>query len=166
MGFFRIIEISRLQLDWLLITALIERCFTACYQRLYRSAVPGDVAVLSGFQPADDAALSGASRLQLMPVRLHLEAMHADITDDTPDLHTNRYTRLLMLLMFGGVLFPNTSGNLVSLRFLHHPERLDDLLGYSWGEAVLDYLYMQMCRVSMGTHRDVAGLLPLLQVKT
>ncbi|XP_075095517.1 serine/threonine-protein phosphatase 7 long form homolog [Nicotiana tabacum] len=90
--------------------------------------------------------------------------MHADITDDSPELHIHRYTRLLLLLMFGGVLFPNSSGNLVSLRFLHHLEWLDDLHHYSWGVAVLSYLYRQMCRVSMGTQRDVAGFLPLLQV--
>ncbi|XP_070049666.1 protein MAIN-LIKE 2-like [Nicotiana tomentosiformis] len=99
---------------------------------------------LTGFQPVDEAALVGASRLQLTPVRLHLEAMHTYITDDTPDLHINRYTRLLMLLMFGGILFPYTSGNLVSLRFLHHLERLDDLHDYSWGADVLGYLYRQI----------------------
>nr|XP_016475675.1 PREDICTED: uncharacterized protein LOC107797317 [Nicotiana tabacum] len=117
---------------------------------------------LTGFQPADETALVGASHLLLTPVRLHLEAMHADITNDTPDLHINRYTRLLLLLMFGGVLFPNTSENLVSMRFLHHLERLDDLHDYSWDAVVLGYLYKQMCRVSMGTQRDVAGFLPLL----
>nr|XP_018625710.1 protein MAIN-LIKE 2-like [Nicotiana tomentosiformis] len=90
--------------------------------------------------------------------------MHADITDDTSDLHINRCTRLLMLLMFGRVLFPNTSGNLVRLRFLHYLERLDDLPGYSWGAAALGHLYMQMCRASMGTQCDVAGFLLLLQV--
>ncbi|XP_070057447.1 protein MAIN-LIKE 1-like [Nicotiana tomentosiformis] len=121
---------------------------------------------LTGFQPPDETVFIGASRLQLMPVRQHLEAMRADITDDAPELHIHRYTRLLMFLMFGGFLFPNTSGNLVSLRFLHHLERLDDLHYYSWGAAVIGYLYMQMCRASMGTQLDVAGFLPLLQVKT
>ncbi|XP_033516415.1 protein MAIN-LIKE 1-like [Nicotiana tomentosiformis] len=121
---------------------------------------------LTGFRPEDEGVLVGASRLALTPVRLHLEAMHDDITHDTPDLHINRYTRLLLLLMFGGVLFPNTSGNLVSLRFLHHLERLDDLHQYNWGAAVLGYLYMQMCWACMGTQRDVAGFMPLLQVKT
>ncbi|XP_070048629.1 protein MAIN-LIKE 1-like [Nicotiana tomentosiformis] len=120
---------------------------------------------LNDFLPADEGALVGASRLQLTPVRLHLETIHADITDDTPDLHINRYTRLLLLLMFGGVLFPNTSGNLGSLRFLHHLERLDDLHDYTWGAAVLGYLYRQMCRASMGTQRNFAGFLPLVQVK-
>ncbi|XP_009784308.1 protein MAIN-LIKE 1-like [Nicotiana sylvestris] len=115
---------------------------------------------LTGFRPADEGALVGASRLVLTPVRLHLEAMHADITDNTPDLHSNRYTRLLLL--FGGVLFPNTLGNLVSLRFLHHLERLDNLHWYNWGAAILGYLYWQMCRACMGTQQDVAGFMLLL----
>ncbi|XP_070032503.1 serine/threonine-protein phosphatase 7 long form homolog [Nicotiana tomentosiformis] len=111
---------------------------------------------LTGFQPAEKTALSGASRLQLTPVRQHLEAMDAEITDDSPPEVIDRHAILLLLLMFGEVMFPNTSGNLVSLRFLHHLERLDDLLGYSWGVAVLGYMYRQMCRACMGTQRDIA----------
>ncbi|XP_070046020.1 protein MAIN-LIKE 1-like [Nicotiana tomentosiformis] len=119
---------------------------------------------LTGLQPPEETALVGAGHLQLTTVRQHLEALHPDITDDTPELHIHRYTRLLLLLMFGGVLFPNTLGNLVSLRFLHHLERLDDLPQYSWGVVVLSYLYRQMCRESMDTQRDIAGFLPMLQV--
>ncbi|XP_070034522.1 serine/threonine-protein phosphatase 7 long form homolog [Nicotiana tomentosiformis] len=119
---------------------------------------------LTGFRPQEETALAWASRLQLATIRDHLEVLHPDITGDTPELHIHRYTRLLLLLMFGGVLFPNTSRNLVSLRFLHHLERLDDLLQYSWGAAVLAYLHMQMCRATMGTQRDIAEFLPLLQV--
>nr|XP_009612629.1 protein MAIN-LIKE 2-like [Nicotiana tomentosiformis] len=118
---------------------------------------------LTDFQPAEETALSGANHLQLKPVRQHLEVMDGAITDDSPPEVINRHTRLLLLLMFGGVLFPNTSGNLVILRFLHHLERLDDLPGYSWGAVVLGYLYRQMCRTSMGTQRDVVVFLPLLQ---
>nr|XP_009590903.1 protein MAIN-LIKE 2-like [Nicotiana tomentosiformis] len=118
------------------------------------------------FQPAKETALSGATHLQLTPIWQHLEAMDGDIAYDTPDLLIDQYMRLVMPLMFGGVLFPYTSENLVSLRFLHHLEGLDDLSGYSWGADVLGYLYRQMCRARMGTQRDVAGFLPLLQVKT
>nr|XP_009590330.1 protein MAIN-LIKE 2-like [Nicotiana tomentosiformis] len=85
---------------------------------------------LTRFQPAEETALSGASRLQLTPARQHLEAIDADIADDTPD-HLFDRSRLVVVLMFGCVLFPNTSENLVSLRFLHHLERLDDLPSYS-----------------------------------
>ncbi|XP_070033017.1 serine/threonine-protein phosphatase 7 long form homolog [Nicotiana tomentosiformis] len=198
-GFNRIVEIGRLQLDWSLITALIERWRPETHtfhlpigeatitlqdmEVMYGLPVDGHhVALphamreqtglqyldmlqwLTGLQPPEETALVGASRLQLTAVRQHSEALHPDITDDTPELHIHRYTMLLLLAMFGGVLFPSTSGNLVSLRFLHHPEQLDDLPQYSWGAAVLGYLYRQMCLANMGTQRDVAGFLPLLQV--
>ncbi|XP_070053731.1 serine/threonine-protein phosphatase 7 long form homolog [Nicotiana tomentosiformis] len=197
-GFYEIIEIGRLQFDWALITAMIERWrpethifhlpigeATIMLEDIevlfgfpidgllvaYSHALRGYKGVhylhmlqqLTGFQPPEVTALSGVSRLQLMPVRQNLEAMDAEITDASPAEDIGRHTRLLLLLMFGGVLFPNTSGNLVSLRFLHHLERLDDLLSYSWGATVLGYLYRQMCRACMGTQRDVAGFLPLLQ---
>ncbi|XP_070047467.1 protein MAIN-LIKE 1-like [Nicotiana tomentosiformis] len=118
---------------------------------------------LTGFRPQDETAHSGASRMSLTAIRHHLEILHPDITGETNDIHIHRYTRLLLLLIFGGVLFPNTSGNLVSLRFLHHLQRLDDLPQYSWGADVLTYLYKQMFRASMGTQHDVCGFLPLLQ---
>nr|XP_016494320.1 PREDICTED: serine/threonine-protein phosphatase 7 long form homolog [Nicotiana tabacum] len=86
---------------------------------------------LTIFQPAEPTVLSGASRLQLMPVRKYLVALHAEITDDSPLEDIDWQTRLLPLMMFGGILFPNTSGNLFSLRFLHHLERLDEIPSYS-----------------------------------
>ncbi|XP_016506913.2 serine/threonine-protein phosphatase 7 long form homolog [Nicotiana tabacum] len=165
-GFYRIIEIGRLQFDWVLITAMIERWQPETHtfyvpireatitledvEVLFGLSVDGlHIAYMhalrdyrglhylhmlqriAGFQPADETALSEASRLQLTPVRQHLEAMDAEITDDSPPEVIDRHTRLLLLLMFGGILFPNTSENLVILRFLHHLERLDDLPGYS-----------------------------------
>ncbi|XP_070040293.1 protein MAIN-LIKE 1-like [Nicotiana tomentosiformis] len=219
-GFYRIIEIGRLQFNWALITAMIERWRPETHtfhlpigeatitledvKVLFGLPVDGlPVAYLhalreytgfqylqilqriTGFQkaketalngashaeitddsPAEETALSGASHLQLTPVRQHLEAMDVDIIDDSLAEVIDWYTRLLMLLMFGGVLFPNTLGNLVSLRFLCHLERLDDLPSYNWGAAILGYLYRQMCWASMGTQRDVAGFLPPLHVKT
>ncbi|XP_070036409.1 protein MAIN-LIKE 1-like [Nicotiana tomentosiformis] len=157
MGFYMIIEIGRLQFDWALITAMIERWRPETHtfhlpiseatitledmEVLFGLPVDGlPVAYphalrdyrglhylhmlqrLTGFYPAEETTLSGATRLQLTPVRQHLEAMDAEITNDSPLEVINPHTRLVLLLMFGGVLFPNTSGNLVSLRFLHHLE--------------------------------------------
>nr|XP_016458699.1 PREDICTED: serine/threonine-protein phosphatase 7 long form homolog [Nicotiana tabacum] len=118
---------------------------------------------LTNFRPKDEAVLVGASCISLTPIRQYLEAMHDDIAYDTPEVHINQYTRLLLLLMFGGVLFPNTPGNLINLRFLYHLEQLDDLPQYSWGVIVLGYLYRQMCWACMGTQRDVVGFMSLLQ---
>nr|XP_016484854.1 PREDICTED: serine/threonine-protein phosphatase 7 long form homolog [Nicotiana tabacum] len=119
---------------------------------------------LTDFQPAEPTTLSEACRLQLTPVRQHLVAMDVEITDDSPPEDIDRHMRLLLLMMLGGILFPNTSRNLVSLLFLHHLERLDDLSGYSWGATVLAYLYRQICQACMENQRDVAGFIPLLQV--
>nr|XP_033515042.1 protein MAIN-LIKE 1-like [Nicotiana tomentosiformis] len=174
-GFSWIIEIDRLQIDWALITAMIERWRQETHtfhlpigeatitledvEVLFGLPVDGILVAyphaprdyrgvhyqhilqrLIGFQSAEETALSGASRLQMTPARQHLAAMDAEIMDDSPAEDIDWHTRLLLLLMFGGVMFPNTSGNLVSLRFLHHLERLDDLPSYSWGATVLGYL--------------------------
>nr|XP_009772663.1 PREDICTED: uncharacterized protein LOC104223010 [Nicotiana sylvestris] len=84
--------------------------------------------------------------------------LHPDITCETEDLHIERYTRLALLLLFGGVLFPNTSESLVSMRFLHHLQQLDDLPLYSWGATILAYLYRSMCWASMLCQVDICGL--------
>nr|XP_009796744.1 PREDICTED: serine/threonine-protein phosphatase 7 long form homolog [Nicotiana sylvestris] len=138
--FLWIFEIGRMQLDWSLIMALIE---------WWRPEVPqGEVAVRVG------------SHISVTAIRQHMEVLHPDITDETEDLHIGRYTRLALFLVFGSVLFPNTSGNLVSLRFLHHLQLLDELPQYSWGAAILAYLYMSMCWASMGTQPPLPPLEP------
>uniref|UniRef100_A0A1S4C488 Serine/threonine-protein phosphatase 7 long form homolog n=1 Tax=Nicotiana tabacum TaxID=4097 RepID=A0A1S4C488_TOBAC len=119
--------------------------------------------MLTGFMPEDEEIASGSSRIQLVPIRDHLVQIHYTITDESAEVDVQRYTRLLLLLLFGGVLFPNTSGNLVSLRFLHHIAWFEDTAIYSWGGAVSSYLYRQMCRACIGIQRDVDGFMPLLQ---
>nr|XP_016456280.1 PREDICTED: serine/threonine-protein phosphatase 7 long form homolog [Nicotiana tabacum] len=133
MGFYRIIEIGRLQFDWALITAMIERWRPETHtfhlpiseatitledvDVLFGLHVDGlPVAYpyalrdhkevnylhmlqrLTGFQPAEPTALSGASQLQLTPVRQYLAAMDTEITDDSPSEDIDRHTRLLLLL--------------------------------------------------------------------
>nr|XP_016507102.1 PREDICTED: uncharacterized protein LOC107824809 [Nicotiana tabacum] len=119
--------------------------------------------MLTGFMQEDEAVSSGSSRIQLVPIRDHLVQIHHTITDESAEVDVQRYTRLLLLLLFGGFLFPNTSGNLVSLRFLHDIALFEDTTIYSWGCAVISYLYRQMCRACIGTQRDVGGFLSLLQ---
>nr|XP_016439258.1 PREDICTED: serine/threonine-protein phosphatase 7 long form homolog [Nicotiana tabacum] len=124
--------------------------------------LPSYVAEAHRFPACRVDCVDGSSQLQLTPVRQNLVALHAEITDNSPPEDIGRQPRLLLLMMFGGILFLKTSGYLDSLRFLHHLERLDDLAGYSWGGVVLAYMYRKMCRACMGTHRDVADFIPLL----
>ncbi|XP_070048430.1 serine/threonine-protein phosphatase 7 long form homolog [Nicotiana tomentosiformis] len=199
-GFYRILEIGRLQLDWSLITALIERWRPETHtfhlpigeatitlqdvEVLYGMYVDGLPVTLpqamremtheqyldllqqlTGFMPQDETAHSGASRMSLTAILQHLEILHPDITGETDDLHIHRYMRLLLLFLFGGVLFLNTSGNLVSLRFLYHLQLLDDLPQYNWGAALLAYLYKHLCRASMCTQHGVSAWERFLQLQ-
>ncbi|XP_075099341.1 serine/threonine-protein phosphatase 7 long form homolog [Nicotiana tabacum] len=175
-----------MQLDWSLITALVERWRPETHtfhlptgeatimledvQVLYGLRVDGRAAALpqyirsmmraqfldmmmhfTDYRPQGDA---GGSRVALSAIRDHMAFLHPDITDETKDLHIERYTRLALLLLFGCVLFPNTSGSKVSMRFLHHLQELDGLPQYSWGAAVLAYLYRSMCRFIWTPYND------------
>nr|XP_016486011.1 PREDICTED: serine/threonine-protein phosphatase 7 long form homolog [Nicotiana tabacum] len=158
-GFYTILELGRMQLDWSLITALVERWQSETHtfhlstreatitledvHVLYGLRVDGRVVALpeyirsmtraqfldimgqfTGYTPQGDA---GGSRVAFSAIRDHMAVLHPDITGEMEDLHIERYTRLALLLFFGCVLFPNTSGSLVSIRFLHHLQQLDDL---------------------------------------
>ncbi|XP_009780099.2 serine/threonine-protein phosphatase 7 long form homolog [Nicotiana sylvestris] len=108
----------------------------------------------TGFRPQGEAALRGGSRISVTTIREYMEVLHPDITGETEDIHIDWYTRLALFFLFGGVLFPNTSENLVSLRFLHHLQQLDELPQYTWGATVLAYLYRSMCQ---GEHGHPGG---------
>ena len=75
-----------------------------------------------------------------------------------------RIARLYMLVILGGILFPNTSGNLISLQYLAFLDPIHDVGKYSWGSVVLAYLYRALCRASIGNVVDICGFIPLLQV--
>nr|XP_016503586.1 PREDICTED: serine/threonine-protein phosphatase 7 long form homolog [Nicotiana tabacum] len=164
-GFYTIFRIERMLLDWFLITALVERWRpeTHTFHLPTREAIITlEDVQFTGYRPQGDAVQKGGSRVALSGIRDHMLFLHPHITAETEDLHIERCTRLVLLLLFGCVLFPNTSGSLVSMRFLHHLQQLDDLPLYNWGAAVLAYLYRSMCRASMLCAVDICGFLPLL----
>nr|XP_009771922.1 PREDICTED: serine/threonine-protein phosphatase 7 long form homolog [Nicotiana sylvestris] len=120
----------------------------------------------TGFRLQGVATVRGGSRISVTAIRQHMKVLHPDITGETEDLYIHWYTRLALFLLFGCVLFPNISGNLVSLRFLHHLQQLNELPQYSWGAVVLAYMYRSMCRGSIVTQVDICDFLSLLQVTT
>ncbi|XP_019262496.1 PREDICTED: uncharacterized protein LOC109240324 [Nicotiana attenuata] len=112
-GFYRVIEVGRLQFDQPVITALIERWRPETH---------------TFHLPIGDATIT-LEDVELSPVRQHLEALHEQIMDESPTEAIERQSRLLILMIFGGILSQNTSGNLVSAweRFLQmqpHPRPL------------------------------------------
>ena len=68
------------------------------------------------------------------------------------------------LLMIIGSLFPNSSGNKIRHPLLHYVRDHTEVSTYSWGSAVLAYLYRRMCDAAIGDTRLLCGAVTLLQV--
>ncbi|KAK4407957.1 protein MAINTENANCE OF MERISTEMS [Sesamum angolense] len=90
-------------------------------------------------------ALKG-SRLQVKAIIEHISHVH--ITPDTPHLTVIQYARAVALLLLGGTMCPDSSGNLVSLLYLAKLEDIVAARNYSWGSAVLAFLYRELCNAS------------------
>ncbi|KAK4385600.1 protein MAIN-LIKE 1 [Sesamum angolense] len=112
-----------------------------------------------GFAP-EDGALKG-SRLQVKAIIEHISHVH--ITPDTPHLTVVQYARAVALLLLGGTMCPDSSGNLVSLLYLAKLEDIVAAQNYSWGSAVLAFLYRELCNSSEKGKAVIGGALQLVQ---
>ncbi|XP_061364675.1 protein MAIN-LIKE 2-like [Gastrolobium bilobum] len=75
-----------------------------------------------------------------------------------------RYTRALILRILGGTLFVDTASSFVSARYVLY---LDDfqLCGtFSWGSAVLAFLYKELCKVTDMGRSEMGDFALLLQL--
>ncbi|KAL0285867.1 UNVERIFIED_CONTAM: hypothetical protein Sradi_7161700 [Sesamum radiatum] len=97
-----------------------------------------------GFAP-EEGVLKG-SRLQVKAIIHHISRVH--ITPDTPHLTFVQYACVVALLLLGGTMCPDSSGNLVSLLYLAKLEDIVAARNYSWGSAVLAFLYCELCNAS------------------
>nr|XP_016469343.1 PREDICTED: serine/threonine-protein phosphatase 7 long form homolog [Nicotiana tabacum] len=55
-------------------------------------------------------------------------------------------------------------GSRVSMTAIREHMELDELPRYSWGDAILAYLYRSICQAIMGSQAGICGFLPLLKV--
>ncbi|KAL0381569.1 UNVERIFIED_CONTAM: protein MAINTENANCE OF MERISTEMS [Sesamum angustifolium] len=113
-----------------------------------------------GFAP-EEGALKGL-RLQVKAIISHISCVH--ITPDTPHLTVVQYARAVALLLLGGTMCPDSSGNLVSLLYLAKLEDIAAARNYSWGSAVLAFLYRELCNASEKGKAAIGGALQLVQV--
>ncbi|CAH9115142.1 unnamed protein product [Cuscuta europaea] len=187
-GFYGVDCIGRLQLDWSLITALVERWRPETHAFHLPFGEVGitlqDVEVLLGL-PIDGEPLSGP-RTNSKALWMQMWTDFAGFTPNN-DLNTSvirmnalqrwpvhqhstneeliTYTRVFIWQLLGGLLFPSTTGNKIKLYFL---ELLQGPLGearrWSWGSAVLGFLYYNMCKAAKANRRNIGGCLLLLQI--
>ncbi|KAL9665639.1 hypothetical protein QQ045_021060 [Rhodiola kirilowii] len=83
---------------------------------------------------------------------------------DAAEEVVERYARASILVMLGSSLFPDSSGNDVSLHYLPLLADLDAISGYSWGSTVLAYLYRCLCNACESTHTQLCGCAILIQL--
>ncbi|KAL0404599.1 UNVERIFIED_CONTAM: hypothetical protein Sradi_2100700 [Sesamum radiatum] len=67
------------------------------------------------------------------------------------------------MLLLGGLMCPDSSGNLVPLLYLSKLEEINAARNYSWGSAVLAFLYRELCHASLKGKAAIGGALQLLQ---
>ncbi|KAF7843630.1 serine/threonine-protein phosphatase 7 long form-like protein [Senna tora] len=86
------------------------------------------------------------------------------IPKDATEVQLQQFTRAYIMRLIGGFLMPDTSGNWVQLRYL---PLLQDLAGarrYSWGSAVLAFLFREMCIATRHDMVNIGGCMHLLHV--
>ncbi|KAL0329334.1 UNVERIFIED_CONTAM: hypothetical protein Sradi_4920100 [Sesamum radiatum] len=113
-----------------------------------------------GFAP-EDGALKG-SRLQVKAIISHISRVH--ITPDTLHLTVVQYARAVALLLLGRMMCPDLSRNLVSLLYLAKLEDIVAARNYSWGSAVLAFLYRKLCNASEKGKAAIGDALQLVQI--
>ncbi|VFQ63818.1 unnamed protein product [Cuscuta campestris] len=177
------------ELDWALITALVERWRPETHSFHLPFGEVGitlqDVEVLLGL-PVDGnplAGMTGRSRdqwIQICEDMMGFRPQTSDITstmikmsaivpkqltDHSLDVDYLQHARAIMFKLLGGSLFPNTTGNKVSLYLLEIiMGDANTVRGRAIGSAVLSYLYRSMCRASATSAAQIGGCLVLLQI--
>lgn len=114
---------------------------------------------LLGFRPRLDE-IKG-NRMKKAALDRHLSV---SLTPNASEDQLVQYSRSLALLLIGGLLFTDRTGNRINLRYLLHLENLEDSGNLSWGSGVLAYLYRSMCMASKCEAREISGPVVLLQV--
>ncbi|KAL5129019.1 Serine/threonine-protein phosphatase 7 long form [Glycine soja] len=68
-----------------------------------------------------------------------------------------KFTRAWILRFIGGILFVDKSNNKVSVRYLQFLHDFRESSTYSWGSAVLGYLYREMCNTTNYKTKSIGG---------
>ncbi|KAL0291372.1 UNVERIFIED_CONTAM: protein MAINTENANCE OF MERISTEMS [Sesamum angustifolium] len=107
----------------------------------------------------EEGVLKG-SRLQVKSIISHISRVQ--ITPDTPIYTVVQYACAVALLLLGGTMCPDSSGNLVSLLYLAKLEDIVEVKNYSWGSVVLAFLYRELCNASTKGKTTIGGALQLI----
>lgn len=187
-------RLTSIQIDWSLITALIERwrpethtfhlpigeCMISLQDvsirlglRIDGPAVIGVTAVDGGWGNMIEHVF-GANPISAIPVasglvggRLKfswLNSVFRSLPNDASDVQLRQYTQSYLLQLIGGVLFTDHSGGQIHCMYIPLIQDLDRCGTLSWGSAVLAYLYRELCKSCQKDREETAGCILLLQL--
>ncbi|RYR54633.1 protein MAIN-LIKE 2-like [Arachis hypogaea] len=91
------------------------------------------------------------------------EETFSGLPQGADDETVRRYASAYIMMLLSTQLFGDKSGTRLHIRWLPYVARLEDMGQYSWGSAVLSWLYRCMCRVTNKNVVKLAGPLQLLQ---
>src|SRR3954469_6013533 len=94
---------------------------------------------------------------------LQLAYQGLQLNDGSSEESKLQKTRMYIMLLFGRFLFPEGTGNNVNFMYLCLLEGIDAIKTYSWGSAVLAYLYSSLCKCAKKHSCTFSGCAFLLQ---
>ncbi|KAL8493935.1 hypothetical protein ACS0TY_024913 [Phlomoides rotata] len=114
-----------------------------------------------GFTPLE-TDFNSKTRIKLSAISSHL--LNIVISDDTDYETVDQYARGCVLLMLVSYMIPDSSRSHVSLLYLQAIENIAEAGTYSWGSAVLAYLYRELCNAADSQKTTIGGAVSLLQI--
>ncbi|XP_019176481.1 PREDICTED: serine/threonine-protein phosphatase 7 long form homolog [Ipomoea nil] len=189
-GFYGISQLTKIQLDHALITALLERWRPEVHAFHMPFGEVGitlqDVEVLFGLK-VDGFLVSGQDTIgtkqqvkvmckELLGFEPTVQFMTSTmingcvvpevqaLTAESGEEDVLLATRRLIFHLLNGFLFPDTTKGKYKLYFLPYIRNLYVCAEFCWGSAVLGYLYRALCRASEHGKRTVFGCLLLVQI--
>ncbi|KAL4272632.1 hypothetical protein GQ457_13G014830 [Hibiscus cannabinus] len=92
-----------------------------------------------------------------------LDQHFTDLPNDASIQHKEQFARAHILRFIGGILMPDKSRNKVHLMWLRHLRVLSEAEKFSWGSAVLGFLFRELCKETDSSKHVIGGCLLLLQ---
>ncbi|XP_073121440.1 protein MAINTENANCE OF MERISTEMS-like [Henckelia pumila] len=115
---------------------------------------------LLGFTPLTSHFKGG----HLSMTALYEHCTAALVDDNSPKIDVVKYTRCIALMIIGGIMLQDYQGGSVRLIFLQLLWDIDRIRSYSWGSAVLAFLYRELCNATRTGKAIISGPLFILQV--
>ncbi|KAK4389308.1 Serine/threonine-protein phosphatase 7 long form [Sesamum angolense] len=193
MGFYGVLRCGHIEIDNHLITALVERwrpeTHTFHFPVGEATVTLQDIALLWGLPIAGQPVIgkdkkksteewqdyclrwlgyrpdtSSLRHSNLKMSTLTQRLLNHPVNDDSNIVEVMQEARICALCLLSGVMCPDAQGSHVSLFYLRYMENICDTGSYSWGTAVLGYLYRELCVAAQIGKVNIGGAMHLLQI--